>query len=570
MLSMPAAFSQSLFVSENPTEFSTSGDFDGDGREDLVIVDRATGSYRIGYQFSAGVYTWVNARASGIPNVAGVGIGSVLSVARPGLAFTAPEANRVNLLEASSPGTPGTPVSVFLPSIGPNAVGVIDIGGGGNTAYDDFLVGSSWNGAAPYRYSMMRNTNGTNFAVLLDGPLPSPISRLNRAIARSTYASLLGVVTRSRPTNDLSLLEFTTGVGALKAIATNLPPGVDYVHARFSGTLLSQYLFWVPGGTNLELRPINEVPALSGNFSFGAGVTFGYTQALRQVFVLPGTLTNRLLLVFGNGASAGIYNFNGVTAPVPVTNLTAPPGELITGAAQIGNNGVMLLSGAGGTSTRFNQYNASGATYTLSASGALPSITPYTGGANVFQFQTEPFVTSPATLLRSLNAGDWSSQFTLAAGDAGATAERFGGVSNGLGSPVVTALGRAHPSAAFGLVNQYGTPISIFGLTPAAGDQVSEVKISPDPGVRPKMEMGVPYWLTSPNPAEGWAPPSAVMTGLPRPLLTPPKRSAVAPAVPAARVNLLDQSPALSERSNVAGEVTNGSVWNWKTFAPPV
>src|SRR5207247_4715503 len=93
---------------------------------------------------------------------------------------------------------------------------------------------------------------------------------------------------------------------------------------------------------------------------------------------------------------------------------------------------------------------------------------------------------------------------------------------------------------------------------------------SPAAGVSPKIETGVPYWLTRPNPAEGWARPSAVTTGLPRPLLTPPKRSAVAPALPAARVNLLDQSPALSERSNVAGEVTKGSVWNWKTFAPPV
>ncbi|MEY2407971.1 MAG: hypothetical protein QOF48_641 [Verrucomicrobiota bacterium] len=477
-----SGFAQNLFVSESLTELTSSADLDGDGREDLVIVDRVSGSYRIGYQLTAGNYAWAPTRASGVSHVSGFGLGAVVSTTRSGLAFTAPDANRVNLLDASTPTTAGTPVSVFIPSVGPSAVGVIDVGGGGNTAYEDFVIGSVLNGAISYRSSIMRNTNGTNFGLLLDSPLLAPMARVNRTIARSTYPGLLGVVSRTAPTNDLSLLEFTSGVATLKAIATNLPAGADYVHARFSGTLLSQFLFYVPGGTNLELRPINEVPALSGNFSFGTAVAFTYTQALRQVFVLPGPLTNRLLLIFGSGASAGIYNFNGASAPILVTNLTAPPGESITGAAQIGNNGVMLLSGVGGVSSSFHQYTAVGGGYNLSASGALPAITPYSGGANVFQFQTEPFVTAPATLLRSLNAGDWSSKFTLVAGNAGATAERFGGTSNGLGNPVLTSLGKAHPSAGFGLVNQYGIPISLFGLTPAAGDQVAEVMISPEPG----------------------------------------------------------------------------------------
>jgi hypothetical protein len=357
---------------------------------------------------------------------------------------------------------------------------VIDIGGGGNNPFDDLVVSSVLNGISPYRYSLERNTNGTNFGVLLDSGFSALAARMNRAVVRPTYPTLLGAVSRTSPTNDLTLLELTNGVPTPKAIATNLPPGSDYVHARFNASLLSQFLFWTPGGTNLQLRPIVEGPP--STFAFGPPTTFTYTQAIKQAFVLPGPATYRLLLVFGAGATAGVFDFNGITAPVLVTNLTAPPGELITGAALTGNNSLMLFSGAGGTSTSFQHYTASGASYSLAASGALPPVTPYTGGANVFQFQTEPFVTTPATLLRSLNAGDWSSKFTLAAGNAGATAERFGGVSNGLRNPVVTALGRAHPSAAFALVSQYGTPMSLFGLTPAAGDQVSEAKISPDPG----------------------------------------------------------------------------------------
>ena len=83
-----SAFAQSQFVSENADEFYAAGDFDADGREDIVIVDRATGSYRVGYQTSPGVHTWVKARASGIEDVASVSLGALLFTNRPGLAAT--------------------------------------------------------------------------------------------------------------------------------------------------------------------------------------------------------------------------------------------------------------------------------------------------------------------------------------------------------------------------------------------------------------------------------------------------------------------------------------------------
>ncbi|MBU6410869.1 MAG: hypothetical protein KGR98_10830, partial [Verrucomicrobia bacterium] len=47
------------FVYENNYELQSGGDFNGDGRGDLIILDKATGSYRIGYQLSPGSYTWV-------------------------------------------------------------------------------------------------------------------------------------------------------------------------------------------------------------------------------------------------------------------------------------------------------------------------------------------------------------------------------------------------------------------------------------------------------------------------------------------------------------------------------
>src|SRR5262245_3656723 len=116
-------------VSETPDEFHGTGDFDGDGRLDLAIVDKVTGVYRLGYGQPNGTNVWVDGRASGIEHVTGLGIGRVLYTTRDALAFTSPDANRVNVFDASMPGMAGQPTNVFLGPLGPNRVVALDIGG---------------------------------------------------------------------------------------------------------------------------------------------------------------------------------------------------------------------------------------------------------------------------------------------------------------------------------------------------------------------------------------------------------------------------------------------------------
>ena len=60
-----AAERSSSFIYETPNEFFGRGDFDGDGRADVVIVDKETGRYRLGFQLTDGVLTWVDNRPSG-------------------------------------------------------------------------------------------------------------------------------------------------------------------------------------------------------------------------------------------------------------------------------------------------------------------------------------------------------------------------------------------------------------------------------------------------------------------------------------------------------------------------
>ena len=65
-LTLLLAFDGRAFVYENAFEFTSTADVDGDGDEDLLIVDKSTGNYRVAYQLPNGQYSWSNARASGI------------------------------------------------------------------------------------------------------------------------------------------------------------------------------------------------------------------------------------------------------------------------------------------------------------------------------------------------------------------------------------------------------------------------------------------------------------------------------------------------------------------------
>src|SRR4051794_15036187 len=62
---------RATFVYETPEEFFGSGDFDGDGRSDLIIFDKQTGKYRLGYQLTNGVISWVDCRPTGEKLVTG-------------------------------------------------------------------------------------------------------------------------------------------------------------------------------------------------------------------------------------------------------------------------------------------------------------------------------------------------------------------------------------------------------------------------------------------------------------------------------------------------------------------
>src|SRR5437879_235201 len=167
-------------IYETPHEFFGGGDFDGDGRMDLVIVDKESGKYRLGYQLPTGAFSWVDNRPSGIKGVSGFSVGKLLATNREALVFSSPDANKITMVDASSPTASGKPLTLpFTAALGPNTVVALPIGGTGATKLDDLYVGSIANSPDPNQATLLRN-DGAEFPTLAEAVLPGPAGRANR------------------------------------------------------------------------------------------------------------------------------------------------------------------------------------------------------------------------------------------------------------------------------------------------------------------------------------------------------------------------------------------------------
>ncbi len=474
-----AGGSVSAFTHESRHELYLDADLDGDGRQDVVIVDRETGAFRVGYQLAPGIHSYAPARAGGIQDVTAASAGRLLNLGRDTLVLTSPSANRVNLLEAPTADSVVTPVAVYPPGIGPAEACAIDIGGGGNTAHADLATVSVWNDPpSMFRRGLVR-WNGASASTISDTALGAAWSGLQVVRVVDGGAPRLGSLERMGNEYRLQVSSLLSGSPVVVTAATGM--GSRYVHGRFTAGPLHHFLSHTPGTSNLISRPVTE--PVPGTFSFAAATTYNMGRPLSQVVVLESSPTHRLLCLFREGTEAAIYTFDGSSAPVLSATLPVPAGQVINGALALGNGDVHLLGGAPGQpSTRFMQYGQSGANYVQKATGALPDPNPLGTPANVFLFAEEPFVSPNPRLLRSLNAADWASKPDLSGANVVVSAERRGTPTQGLGNAVVRNLGAKPAGAAHAMVNQFRDSISVTTFLPAIGDEGGEVSIQPPPG----------------------------------------------------------------------------------------
>lgn len=492
-------------VTETSVEFQAAGDVNGDGRVDLVVVDRASGMVRVGLAYEVTGHDWQPPVFSGIEQPTGIALGRLTASNRMALAVTGPQANRVQILEWTADAVM-RPLTVSVEGVGPSGVAALEIGGAGaNADFDDLAVASLWSGAAsPNRLDLVRTAGGGSFSPLAHSVTPTPDDQMQqlrafRASRNPAVKPMLSMIRHSNLGTRFTLSEVFAGTVELDlptASRTGLALGSRYV-SGFFGTAGN-----VRPWPNVIFYNANNSQTTSHALEFGGDPSvwffvsgqpqiINYPNSVKSITVLPRAdpLPDRLLVIFATGpVRAAMYDYDGVNFPTLVQELAVPvQGGDFSGALVMPDGSFVMLTGDHfNRTTGSHSYDAEGVLVPKSSSELKP-LRAFASRANLLFYNLDPAIAKQPKLLGSYSTGDWTAKLSLGA-TADVTREHFLGGALGLRDAQRVNAGMPPAGTGAGRANQNDGPagfqdaVSYFSLGGARGREVQDAEIEPPPG----------------------------------------------------------------------------------------
>jgi formylglycine-generating enzyme required for sulfatase activity len=347
----PAAVGES-FVHETPLEFISQGDFNSDGRNDVVLVNKDKGRVRIGYSLGGGIFDWADWRESGVKGVSGVSVARLFDLQRDSLAVASYDGNQLSVLDAPTPNKPTDPVSVPVEVQGPNLVLALDIPGEGNTPLADLLMPSNLNpDDNPNKVTLYRNEGG-KFKALKDLSVPVSAARGNVVRLQADGPALAaGIVTGDGGTQFM-LGSLASGEPTPVLIISNLPANADFVVGKFGGGGTPDVVIFSPGSPEITLYALE---AAEGAFRSGKSKTYQLTSPVKSLVAVEAAKRARLLAITSESDAASLLELTDAAEPVRVQQLPGYTNKVLHGAVALADS-VLLFSTMTSTSRVVSHY----------------------------------------------------------------------------------------------------------------------------------------------------------------------------------------------------------------------
>jgi len=480
MLSLGNFSARAAFVTDTAAEFLTSGDFNGDGRRDAIILDKLTGNVRVGYQNLSGGLDWAPARSTGAEAIGAMAVGRFSQTNSEAIAVTSESLNRIHVLNLSNPSNAPTPTLINAPHPGTSLLVGLDAPYGALASRSWLTAGTHDPGITMLDLLVyaIGDIPGFEDQIIAEGYLSS-----GNPLALGTN-NLTTVAAMRRGSNDtFAAYSYADQTNVLYRV--ELEAGTQFASGHFrwaqDPTPIPTVLFYVPGKSNVIVQRITES---ANGFALSAPQVSSFGSAIERVYFLDEGTNGMAVVHFGDGVVGLRPAGTNDALQVSYQFGSGAAGNVVKGVVALGIGKFALLTGSSNSffSTAAQVFTASGTNYIQTSSSPLPVVTTAATRGNVWLFQLEPFLSSAATLVGSLSAPAWSSTISGLPATIAVRVESDGGMTNGLGSPTTNTFGVPPAGTTYVLPNQYRDDISFFGYAPARAAEPSVVTIAPPPG----------------------------------------------------------------------------------------
>ncbi len=497
--SASSVFAQDPFTWDANGFLFSRGDFNADGRHDMVIVDTQTGGIRLVNQQVSGAFTWGDVQPSGIEQPEALSVGKFYSPSNDAIAVGSSTANRIHLFGITNPAEIFTPAVIYPNATGPSSLAAFDVDATGTAdmvaiceglapltnkgfgrVYDAIVSLTS----TP-TVSWTRNFNAPTYRVNPVRPKTGSAPRIAEIYGENSAQFYLEVVGAAGLSNSIS----TSGITS----------AMRYSVGSLDATGLTHVMFWTPDQNSLRTVRINEPTA--GNFVFGTPVIYTLPAGIRLVLPIQTGAGARIAVLFSNG-TVRVYDFDGAGIPVERWSLTSFPGDLLL---PVGTNDFLVASGLRGDTPQWRRYAPLSNSYALTQSGNAPVAGDSRRYSNILFLSSEPFVNAGVEPKLFSQFREWTVSATPGNGLAwDIQSLAYNGSNSGLGSSQTTTLSGTAITD-FPLLNQYTNALSLFSMEQKTGSHLCDILFSPPPGT---------YAAPATAPTVPGAPAAAVLPNL--------------------------------------------------------